>query len=78
MKTERDGLTITVSRPLDWHFGPGPEAEQRPAEYLLLYAEDKRGHPYYSENELTPTEARQLAADLLRLADECEGKEQGR
>lgn len=43
-----------------------------PGRGVVLHVRDQTFE--YAQPHLTPTEARQLAADLTRMADACEGK----
>lgn len=43
-----------------------------PGRGVVLHARDRTYQ--YAQPHMTPTEARRLAADLTRVADECEGK----
>jgi hypothetical protein len=48
--------------------------EKAGSKYVELFAENTSDPQESVTHWFTPTEARELAADLLRLADECEGK----
>lgn len=75
MKTEREGREITVAhqQAITWRVG---DLARTPlylsGDTVALWVENM-GDPQESvEAQLTPAEARQLAAELVRLADEIE------
>lgn len=73
MITEQRGVEVDVSRGAQhWMLN---DAKANPDDFIELYAENASDPQESTYTALTPTEARQLAAALTRLADEIDGKE---
>lgn len=72
MRTKAQGIEIEASRGVAyWQIG---RLRFAPPGMICLYVENTSDPQESADVALIPDEARQLAADLLRLADECEGK----